>query len=100
MEGVIFETVHGSHLYGWAHEGSDYDVFRVLSRYTTGARQTHVDGIDLVTVGINKFLERALSGSHQSVVLCCVHADNMSTIHIMNDRAIRSSFSVYELVHR
>lgn len=67
MEEMIFETVHGSHLYGWAHEGSDMDIFRVTTSTSPRALQKHVDGLDIVTVGFDTFLSRALAGSHQSV---------------------------------
>lgn len=64
---LIFETVHGSHLYGWAHEGSDMDIFRVTDSTSPKALQKHEGGYDIVTVGFSAFLTRALSGSHQSV---------------------------------
>lgn len=67
MTEMIFETVHGSHLYGWAHEGSDMDIFRVTTSTSPKARQEFVDGVDIVTVGLDTFLARALAGSHQSV---------------------------------
>lgn len=67
MTELIFETVHGSHLYGWAHEGSDMDIFRVTTSTNNKALQKHVGGLDIVTVGFDTFLARALTGSHQSV---------------------------------
>ena len=64
---VIFTTVHGSHLYGFAHAGSDVDAFAVTTDRDRGLRQT-VDGIDdRVVVGIDRFLRLAHDGSHQSV---------------------------------
>lgn len=63
---IIFTTIHGSHLYGFAHEGSDVDRFTVTDSTRKRARQTIGDE-DHVRVGINTFLIRALGGSHQSV---------------------------------
>ena len=64
---VIFSTIHGSHLYGLAHEGSDRDTFTVTDSTSTHARQRLNGDSDSVTVGFNTFLIRALGGSHQSV---------------------------------
>jgi hypothetical protein len=64
---MIFSTLHGSHLYGLQHEGSDMDIFTVTDSTAPGARQHVVDGVDTVEVGFNTFLIRALGGSHQSV---------------------------------
>lgn len=64
---IAFETVHGSHLYGLAHEGSDNDTFVVLSSQHAPMRQ-HVEGAsDITTCGWGTFLEYALGGSHQSL---------------------------------
>lgn len=66
MSDVIFTTIHGSRLYGFAHEGSDFDYFTV----TSGNEKPHqsvVGNIDHVRMGLPAFLERAYSGSHQSV---------------------------------
>lgn len=48
MTGLIFSTVHGSHLYGLAHEGSDLDVYEVyegkadnLRPYCAAATRMH-----------------------------------------------------------
>lgn len=64
---VIFSTIHGSRLYGLAHEGSDRDTFTVTDNTSTHARQTVNGDSDSVRVGFNTFLIRALGGSHQSV---------------------------------
>lgn len=63
----IFRTIHGSHLYGLAHEGSDLDTFIVTDSAYLHAHQTVVNGTDVVRVGFNTFFSRALGGSHQSV---------------------------------
>lgn len=67
MAEMIFETVHGSHLYGWNHENSDMDIFRVTDSNSPKALQKHEGGLDIVTVGFSTFLARAIAGSHQSV---------------------------------
>lgn len=66
LAGEVFRTVHGSHLYGLAHEGSDRDTFIVTFEDRGRARQTMVGDDDTVRVGWRTFLERATSGSHQS----------------------------------
>lgn len=65
---IVFSTLHGSRLYGFAHEGSDFDTFTVTTSRSTRVRQA-VDaaGNDRVHVGIWRFLDLATSGSHQSV---------------------------------
>lgn len=67
MNEIIFETVHGSHLYGLAHDGSDHDVFRVTTSTRPRAKHFERGAEDVCEVGITVFLERALAGSHQSV---------------------------------
>lgn len=67
MSELIFSTVHGSHLYGLAHEGSDRDVYYVYEGKGTKLRQTMKDDDDSVRGTLDAFLERAYTGSHQSV---------------------------------
>lgn len=67
MKQVIFTTVHGSHLYGLAHEGSDKDFYVVYEGADANLKQSVESGIDIVRGDIGAFLTRALSGSHQSV---------------------------------
>lgn len=68
MAEVIFTTVHGSRLYGFAHAGSDYDTYTVTAATRGRLRQTVApDGQDRVVADLDRFLELARSGSHQSV---------------------------------
>lgn len=63
----LFTTVHGSRLYGFHHDASDFDLFTVTDDSARRVRQ-HVTGrIDVANVGLNHFLSLAHSGSHQSV---------------------------------
>ena len=62
----IFRTVHGSHLYGLAHAGSDRDTFIVTFEDSGRARQSITGDDDVVRVGWRTFLSLAASGSHQS----------------------------------
>jgi hypothetical protein len=64
---IIFTTVHGSHLYGLAHAGSDRDVFVVTTSERTGANHNNGPELDSLTIGITTFLTYAASGSHQSL---------------------------------
>jgi hypothetical protein len=67
MSEVIFTTVHGSHLYGLAHEGSDHDIYEVREGTTLTLHQRiRDDGTDIVTGTLEAFTRRALTGSHQS----------------------------------
>lgn len=68
MTDLIFETVHGSHLYGLEHEGSDMDLYKVYENDgTTDLKQSIHAGVDTVRGSLDAFLKRATSGSHQSV---------------------------------
>ena len=64
MSDLVFETVHGSRLYGLAHGDSDHDVFRVTTSTRSRARHFKRGAEDICEVGISIFLERAQSGSH------------------------------------
>lgn len=62
---TILETVHGSHLYGLEHPGSDTDIFKVVAG-SRGARQKVTGDLDSTVIGLDKFLEYVFRGSHQS----------------------------------
>lgn len=66
MGNLIFETIHGSHLYGFAHEGSDRDYYRVYEGDGDTLHQSITDGVDVVRGDLAAFVLRAESGSHQS----------------------------------
>ena len=67
MSGLIFVTPHGSHLYGLAHEDSDMDIYEVYDGKGQKLTQT-TDGIDDYVRGtLEAFVNRAHTGSHQSV---------------------------------
>lgn len=67
MTGLIFSTVHGSHLYGLAHEESDLDVYEVYEGKSLKLRQSMSGKDDSVRGTLDAFLKRAYTGSHQSV---------------------------------
>ena len=49
----LFTTVHGSRLYGFHHDASDFDLFTVTDDSARRVRQ-HVTGrIDVTNVGLN-----------------------------------------------
>lgn len=65
MSDVIFTTIHGSHLYGFAGPDSDRDTYTVTtSSRRASHRQSGQD--DNVTIGLDRFLEYAWTGSHQA----------------------------------
>ena len=68
---VLFKTVHGSHLYGLAHENSDEDYYTVISkvkqkkaRYT---KQSIHDGVDSVVVDFGTWVEACRKGVPQAL---------------------------------
>ncbi len=68
MSEIIFTTIHGSRLYGFAHAGSDFDTFTVTDSTSQRVKQSvDGEGNDRAIVGIDRFLSLAVSGSHQSV---------------------------------
>lgn len=69
---TIFETVHGSHLYGLAHSGSDYDFYGVVANRTgCGNRrrpiQRIVDGFDYTEIELSTFLTQCDNSVHQAL---------------------------------
>jgi hypothetical protein len=66
MTRIIFETKHGSHLYGMATPLSDHDTF-VVTDSSHRASQKVTGDVDRTTIGWDTFLLYALTGSHQSV---------------------------------
>lgn len=67
---TIFETIHGSHLYGMAHEGSDMDVYRVVDQPHPSRRRArhNIEGnVDSVVVPFPVFITRIQGGSHQAL---------------------------------
>jgi len=62
---VILTTIHGSHLYGLAREGSDIDLFHVVKGSGT-AKHKVTDQYDVTTVPFDTFMANVFSGSHQS----------------------------------
>ena len=65
--GVIFETIHGSHLYGLNHAGSDVDLLSVYDFKRPKASHKITNELDHVRIGVFRFLDLAYSGAHQSV---------------------------------
>lgn len=67
---VLFRTIHGSHLYGTAHEGSDRDYYVVVrdnpSHKTRFSRQTIRDGIDTNVVDLSTWLHYVDQGVPQA----------------------------------
>lgn len=62
---LIFETVHGSHLYGLDHAGSDRDIYRVYEGTGVHLKQS-IGEDDVVRGDLEAFIRRAQTGSHQS----------------------------------
>jgi hypothetical protein len=64
----IFETIHGSRLYGLSHAGSDYDYLRVLP-FGVSKRSEHAifGSVDAKTYDFPKFMRMAGNGYPQAV---------------------------------
>jgi hypothetical protein len=63
---VIFSTIHGSRLYGFNHAGSDEDQYIVFEEKIS-AKQSVSGKDDILRTGLHDFLDKAFSGSHQSL---------------------------------
>lgn len=86
---VLFRTVHGSHLYGMAHAGSDLDYYEVIpnkgrerKRY---AKQSIKDGIDRTIVDFSTFRQFCDDGVPQALEACFAPAPEVD--HISDFRA-------------
>lgn len=68
---LLFKTIHGSHLYGLAHEGSDTDYFQVVTKVKTNkkkyAKQSIYDGVDTTTLDLGTFLHYCEMGVPQAL---------------------------------
>lgn len=68
---MLFKTIHGSHLYGLAHEHSDLDFFTVVYKVKTNkkkyARQSIVDGVDTTTLDLGTWLHYCEMGVPQAL---------------------------------
>lgn len=68
---VLFKTLHGSRLYGLAHEHSDEDFYVVVDKIKTNkaryARQQITGGQDTTVVDFGTWLNMCVSGVPQAV---------------------------------
>ena len=62
---TLLRTIHGSHLYGLAHDNSDVDYYVVVD--DGRARQTINDGIDINTLSFDKFISLCYKGVPQAL---------------------------------
>lgn len=57
---VLLRTIHGSHLYGLAHAGSDKDIYEVIATKRTARKrnikQTIANGVDKTVVDMSTFM--------------------------------------------
>lgn len=63
---VLFATVHGSYLYGTAHQNSDLDCYVVVDG-VKNKQSVNDAGVDVQRFSTAKFLELVGAGSHQAV---------------------------------
>ncbi len=63
---ILFETIHGSHLYGLNHAKSDLDIYRVIEE--KGKNYHKIKGTeDVTTVSLDSFLRQAEKGVPQAL---------------------------------
>ena len=67
----LFKTVHGSHLYGLAHAGSDLDYYTVVEKVPSKkkkyARQSVVDRLDSTVLDLPTWLNQCAAGVPQAL---------------------------------
>lgn len=64
---VLLKTVHGSHLYGMAHAGSDLDTYMVVDGSRRRARQTINGAEDLLVIPLPAFSRQVHDGVPQAL---------------------------------
>lgn len=83
---LLFQTIHGSHLYGIAHEGSDIDLYAVFDGKFRTIHKASAN-LDVTTVSLDNFLLQAEKGVPQA--LEAMWASNPSIDRI---QAVRAGF--------
>ena len=63
---VLMATVHGSWLYGTAHEHSDTDLYVVVDNVRT-KQHVNPDGLDVMRINTAAYFEQLSHGAHQAV---------------------------------
>lgn len=68
---ILFKTVHGSRLYGLAHEDSDHDFYTVVSKVKTArakyAKQSIIGDTDSMVVDFGTWLHQCEIGVPQAL---------------------------------
>lgn len=68
---MLFKTVHGSHLYGLAHEDSDDDFYVVVNTVKKNrakyAKQSIIDGVDTTTLDWGTWVNQCQAGVPQAL---------------------------------
>lgn len=71
MDDMLFKTVHGSHLYNLAHEGSDHDYFTVRAnrpkKRARYAKQKIHDSEDTLVMDFSTWLQSCVKGVPQAL---------------------------------
>lgn len=85
---LLLKTVHGSHLYGMDHAGSDHDFWEVYSNKIPSpskySKQTIRDNVDLVQTNLSTFMNQANKGVPQA--LECMFSDKAEVDEITDLR--------------
>lgn len=65
---VVLQTIHGSHLYGLAHEQSDVDTYQVTTDVDSRfAHQNKEGDNDTLTISLGRFTEQVAQGVPQAL---------------------------------
>lgn len=95
---LLFETPHGSHLYGLAHAGSDQDFYRVTKRGRP--RQSIVDNIDITTQPYARFLSLCEKGVPQALEAIFSQQATVNHISSITDNFVIGNANMRETYYR
>jgi hypothetical protein len=101
MSEVLLKTVHGSHLYGLAHAGSDYDFYEVVATPEVKFKNQHTveDGVDVSLVTFASFFEMCHEGIPQALeALYSQKAEIDKLAYFRN--SFRVGSSIYDSYHK
>lgn len=87
---LLLRLLVGSHLYGTAHEGSDFDWYEVHDRLQgrRGAIQTISGDQDVLRIGLSAFMRQADSGVPQALEVMFAPAD-WPEVDMIRDMRVR-----------
>ena len=86
---LLLRLLVGSHLYGTAHEGSDFDWYEVYDRLERWERRQVIAGdLDVVRVDLSTFMAQADKGVPQTLEVMFAPAD-WPEVDVIRDMRVR-----------